>query len=118
VSQLIRTEPLTAAAFAINYTQAWIVGHALGLSLSWLDVTCLVAITSLLGLIPLTISGLGVREAVFALVFPNLGATAVHGVGFGLVVFVVLYLFWVVVGFVAWQMALPPLHGAANQGER
>jgi hypothetical protein len=100
---------LTAASFAFNYGQGWLIGRALGLGLSYFDVMSMLAITSLLGLMPISISGLGIRELFFALVFPTLGLSAEQGVAFGLMVFVFMYLFFVAAGFVAWQIRPPPV---------
>jgi uncharacterized protein (TIRG00374 family) len=100
--------PLTIASFAINYTQGWLIAQALGIDLSFLDVASLLATTSLLGLMPISVSGVGVRELFLALVFPALSLLPAQGVAFGLLVFVCNYLPIVLAGFVAWQIAPPP----------
>jgi len=100
--------PLTIASFAINYTQGWLIARALGIDLSFLDVASLLATTSLLGLMPISVSGVGVRELFLALVFPALSLLPAQGVAFGLLVFVCNYLPIVLAGFVAWQIAPPP----------
>jgi hypothetical protein len=100
--------PLTVASLAIGYAQGWIVARALGLRLSYLDVASLLATTSLLGLMPISISGVGVRELFLAFVFPALGLLAANGVAFGLLVFACNYLAIVLAGFIAWQVAPPP----------
>lgn len=105
---LLLTIPLTVGAFMVNYAQAWLLARAVHLDLSFFDLMCLLSIASLLGLLPISMSGVGVREVFFALAFPVLGYTAEQGVSFGLLVFAVLYLVLVVVGFVSWQVAPPP----------
>ncbi|MFT3774485.1 MAG: lysylphosphatidylglycerol synthase transmembrane domain-containing protein [Minicystis sp.] len=105
---LLLTIPLTIATFVINYLQGYLIAHAIGLPMSFFDATCLLAIASLLGLLPISVSGVGVRELFFALAFPMLGFSAEAGVGFGLLVFFVIYLVIVFVGFVSWQIAPPP----------
>jgi glycosyltransferase 2 family protein len=105
---LLVTIPLTVATFAVNYVQGYLIARALGLSISLFDVTCLLAIANLLGLLPISVSGVGVREFFFSLVFPWLGYSAAEGVSFGLLVFAVIYLAIVALGFVSWQIAPPP----------
>ena len=105
---LLVTIPLTVATFVVNYIQGWLIARSLGLDIGIFDVTCLLAIANLLGLLPISISGVGVREAFFALVFPVLGYRPEAGVSFGLLVFVVIYLAIVLAGAVSWQMAPPP----------
>jgi uncharacterized protein (TIRG00374 family) len=100
--------PMTVASYAINYAQGWLIAQALGIELSYLDVASLLATTSLLGLMPISISGVGVRELFLALVFPALGFTAPQGVAFGLLVFACNYLAVVLAGFIAWQVSPPP----------
>jgi uncharacterized protein (TIRG00374 family) len=102
---------LTVASFAVNYFQGWLVAGALGIELSYVDVASLLATASLLGLMPISVSGVGVRELFLALVFPALGLAAAQGVAFGLVVFLCNHLAIVCAGFVAWQIAPPPHPG-------
>ncbi|MBK8942301.1 MAG: flippase-like domain-containing protein [Polyangiaceae bacterium] len=104
------TLPLTIAAFLVSFGQGWLVARALGLELSYFDVGCLTAIASLLSLLPISVSGVGVREVFFAAVFPSLGYSAEQGVGYGMMVFALLYLGVAAVGFVAWQIRPPPAH--------
>lgn len=110
---LLSTIPLTVAAFLVNFFQAWLVARGLGLSIGYFDVVCLTAVASLLGLLPISISGMGVREALFATVFPSFGYTKEQAVAFGLLVFAVIYLTAAIMGFVTWQMKPPPTGAAA-----
>ncbi|HEY4116917.1 MAG TPA: lysylphosphatidylglycerol synthase transmembrane domain-containing protein [Byssovorax sp.] len=105
---LLVTIPLTVATFLVNYVQGWLIARAIGLDLALVDVACLLSITSLLGLLPVSVSGVGVRELFFALIFPFLGLPAASGVSFGLLVFFVIYLVIVAIGFISWQIAPPP----------
>lgn len=109
---------LTAAAFAVNYLQGWLVAQAIGLELTYLDVATLLAATSLLGLLPVSISGIGVRELFLALVFPALGFSRAQGVAFGLLVFLCINLSTVLLGFLAWQLAPPPFEVAKGAQEQ
>lgn len=103
------TIPLTAVTFVLNYVQGSLIAASMGMDISFVDVTCLLAIASLLGLLPISVSGVGMREAFFAIVFPSLGHSAEQGVTFGLLVFGVIYVAITLAGFVAWQVAPPPI---------
>lgn len=105
---LLAAAALTVAAFLVNYAQGWLLARALHLDISYFDMLCLMAIASLLGLIPISVSGVGVREVLFALVFPALGYGAEAGVGLGLLIFAAMYLAPIAAGFVSWQMEPPP----------
>jgi uncharacterized protein (TIRG00374 family) len=101
--------PLSVGAFLTSYLQGWIVARALGLDLAFLDVLAMMAITSLLSLLPISLAGLGVRELFLAVLFPYLGKTVADGVAFGLLLFAVMFLVNVLAGFVAWQIRPPPV---------
>jgi uncharacterized membrane protein YbhN (UPF0104 family) len=111
---LLFTLPVTVATFVVNYVQGWLIARAIGLPMTMVDATCLLAIASLLGLLPVSVSGVGVRELFFSLAFPMLGFTSADGVTFGLLVFVVIYLVIVAIGFVSWQVAPPPSAAAGD----
>jgi len=81
---LLVTLPLTAVTFGVNYGQGWLIAHAMGLPMSLYDATCLLAIASLLGLLPISVSGVGVREGFFSLAFPMLGFAPALRLGSGL----------------------------------
>jgi hypothetical protein len=98
---------ITVVAFVANYVQAWLVAVAFGVDLTFIDVAALVAISSFLSLFPVSISGLGVRESFFALVFPAFGLTETVGIAFGLGIFATIYVPTLLVGFFAW-LAWPP----------
>jgi hypothetical protein len=99
----------TVASFAVGFLLGWLVARALGIDLSYVDVASLLATTSLLSLIPISVSGVGVRELFLALVFPALGLLPAQGVALGLMVFVCNHMAIVVAGFIAWQLAPPPV---------
>jgi uncharacterized protein (TIRG00374 family) len=98
---------ITFISFSINYLQAWLVARGLGIDLTFVDVAALVAISSFLSLLPISISGVGVRESFFALVFPAFGLAGTLGIALGLGVFGVIYLPTLLVGFLAW-LTWPP----------
>lgn len=105
---LLRTVPLTVVAFLVNYGQAWLMAQSLGLSLSYYDVMCLLSIASLLALLPISVSGVGVRELFFAVAFPVLGYSAETGIAFGVLFFTVNHLVLILAGFISWQIMPPP----------
>lgn len=104
---------LTTLAFLVNYAQAWLLSRALHLQLTFFDLMCLLSIVSILSLLPISISGVGVRELFFSLAFPVLGYGPEIGISFGLLVFAVMHLVMIGVGFVSFQVAPPPVAAAA-----
>lgn len=112
--QLAVAAVVTALALLLHYAQAYTIAVALDLRLAPVDVVFLLAISGVLGAVPITIAGLGVRELFFALAFPQLGSSAEAGVIFGLGVFLVVHVPATALGFVSWQIAPPPLGDSAR----
>jgi uncharacterized protein (TIRG00374 family) len=110
VGAVVAALPATVLAFVVNFVQGWLVMRGLGLDLTFFDVSALVVLGSLVGLMPISVSGIGLREAVFAAIFPMLGYAADAGVTFGLAFFLVIYVALALLGFVAWQVR-PPAGG-------
>jgi hypothetical protein len=104
---LVFTLPLTVVSFLVGFGQGWLAGQAIGLPISFFDAVCLLAVANLMGLLPISMSGVGIREAFFAVVFPAIGLAASQGVAFGLFVFFVVYLALAAIGFVSWQIKPP-----------
>ncbi len=102
---LLRTLPLTLLTFLVTYLQGAMIAEAMGLDLPFVDVICVLAIASLLALLPISVSGVGAREAFFAVLFPAFGLAAERGVSFGLLVFGVIYLAITLLGLAAWEIA-------------
>ncbi|UQA60250.1 lysylphosphatidylglycerol synthase transmembrane domain-containing protein [Polyangium aurulentum] len=111
IRHLVHAVILTTIAFGINYVQGYLLARAMHLDLAFFDVVCLLAIASLLGLLPVSVSGVGVRELFFSLVFPVLGHSPGTGVVYGIGVFLIIYVAVVAMGFVSWHVAPPPVDG-------
>jgi uncharacterized membrane protein YbhN (UPF0104 family) len=95
-------------SFIVNFVQGYLLSRALHLDIGFFDVTCLLAIANFLGLLPISVSGIGVRELFFSRIFPAIGLLEGQGVSFGLLVFGVIYLSIAIFGFISWQIAPPP----------
>ncbi|HEX2735051.1 MAG TPA: lysylphosphatidylglycerol synthase transmembrane domain-containing protein [Polyangiaceae bacterium] len=104
-----RAVPLTALAFMGNYVQGALIASAMHVDISFIEVISMLSLASLFALVPVSVSGVGVRELLFSVLFPFLGHSSESGVGFGLLVFAVLYLPLVLYGFFCWQVAPVPL---------
>jgi uncharacterized membrane protein YbhN (UPF0104 family) len=107
---------LTVLAFGLNYLQGYLIALSLHLDIGFFDVVCLLAVASLLGLLPISVSGLGVREFFFSVVFPALGHPGEAGLIYGLVVFLVIYVGVAAMGFVGWHLAPPPFGDKPAEG--
>jgi hypothetical protein len=96
-------------AYGIFFGQCYLLALALGLPLSYLQVSYTVAIGSLVTLLPISISGLGTREAAIIAYLATAGITGEQALGFSLLVFAAFYVAGGLFGAVAWLIKPAPL---------
>jgi hypothetical protein len=108
---------LTVLAYGIFFGQCYMLALALDMPLSYTQVSYAVAIGSLVTLLPISISGLGTREAAIIAYLGTAGISDEQALGFSLLVFATFYLAGGMLGAVAWWLKPAPLSGlrAAQQ---
>lgn len=99
---LLAAVSLTVLAYLLYFLQCYWLALALNLPLSYALVSYAVALGGLVTLLPLSISGLGTREAVITLYLGQWGVPAEAALGFSLLVFAVFYLGGSLIGALAW----------------
>ena len=92
----------TVLAYAVFYFQCYLVALALNLPLSCPYSAYSVSLASLLALLPVSISGLGVRDATFVALFRPIGLTAEMAVSYSLLILLVFNVFGGLIGALAW----------------
>ena len=102
---------LTIVAYLIFFGQCYLLALALDLPIDFLTVSYAIALGSLVTLLPLSISGLGTREATIMAYLSTLGISAEAGLSFSLLVFATFYLGGGLMGAVAWWLKPAPLAG-------
>lgn len=107
VGRLFICTALTLASYTIFFIQCVLCARALHFAVPFLDMVFLMAATNLMTFIPITISGLGTREACLiyflARITPPQPATL--AITYGLVIFVVFFVGGGLIGFACWQWA-------------
>jgi uncharacterized protein (TIRG00374 family) len=93
---------VTIAAYALFYLQCYLSALALQLPLSYPRAAFAVSVASLLALLPVSISGVGVRDLVFITLLHPLGITAETAVGYSLLILFVFNVFGGALGAAAW----------------
>ena len=105
---------LTLVTFGVTFLQGFMMARAIGVPISFLDVSALLSAASFLSLLPISISGVGIREALFAVVFPQRGFSADAGVALGILVFGVIYGGVALLGLLAWVVRPPSVPGEGS----
>lgn len=105
---------LTAIAYALFFTQCFLLSQSLGVHASFLQISYAVALGSLITLLPISISGLGTREAAIVAYLKTLGVPAEAGLGFSLLVFLTFYVAGGLIGAIAWY--IKPVEWRTKEG--
>lgn len=99
----------TLAAYAVFFSQCYLLAVALGLRIGPAPVTYAVALGNLVSLLPVSISGLGTREATVIAYLAPLGVPGEAALSFSLLVFFTFHLAGGAMGAVAWWLRPLPL---------
>lgn len=76
---------LTIASYGVYFLQTWLIGCSVGLELNYTTVAMAVSIAILIGYVPITIAGLGTREAVLIYIFEQFGVPAASTLSFAII---------------------------------
>ncbi len=93
---------LTIIAYLFFFSQCYLLAVALGIPINFLQTSYAVALGNLVTLIPISISGLGTREATMIAYLGSIGVAPEAALGFSLLVFLTFYVGGGVMGAVAW----------------
>ena len=99
---LLASVLLTALAYAVFFGQNYLLSLSLGLDAGFVTITFAVALGSLITLVPISISGLGTREAVMIAYLGTAGISSEAALGFSLLVFFTFYVCGGLMGLIAW----------------
>ena len=66
---------------------AWMAGHALGIQVGWSAMMAFIPIVAIAQVLPLSVSGLGLREGALVLLLVPLGVASGQAVAFGLLLY-------------------------------
>lgn len=111
VPRLLGSSILTVAAYGIFFTQCYLLVRALSLPIGFLQVSYAVALGSLVTLLPVSVSGLGTREAAIVAYLGNSGIPVESALVFSLSVFLTFYVAGGLIGSVAWWLKPAPMEG-------
>ena len=102
LGSLVRSAGLTILAYSIFFGQCKLLAVAMDLSVSFAQSSYAVALGSLVTFLPVSIAGLGTREAVIVAYLGTVGVTAEPALAFSVLVFLTFYVAFGLAGAVAW----------------
>ncbi|VVB59981.1 Lysylphosphatidylglycerol synthase TM region [uncultured archaeon] len=86
----------------VSGLQGFIIARSLGIGIGYLPLLFILSIVALVELIPITVAGLGTREATIVFLMSVLGVESEKAIVFSLVNFIFGYLVLALVGYVFW----------------
>jgi len=90
---------LSFLCFALSFAVFWLVCFSLGLNVSLLFVILAVSIAALAEIIPITVSGIGVREGLLVFLFSFIGVSAETAFAVSILYYILGYVSVAIVGF-------------------
>ncbi len=99
----------TACAYAMFFGQCYLLARGMNLKIPFLTICFAVSLGSLVTLIPISISGLGTREAAMIAYLGQHGISPELSLGYSLLVFITFYLAGGLIGAIAWVIKPAPL---------
>ncbi len=93
---------MTLVIYAGFFLGCWCLAVSLGISVPYVDIAMFVAVATLVALIPVTVSGIGTREATLIYLFSIIGVGREEAVAFSLLLFVNFFLLLGSLGYVVW----------------
>jgi uncharacterized membrane protein YbhN (UPF0104 family) len=106
LSTLLYAGLLTLASFAVSIFRVWLLAAALGIGLNPLEVSGYVGLTTAAALVPVTIGGVGTRDAISVLALSQLGFAASQGLALSALI-LLLNLAQAVTGWLVWMRYKP-----------
>jgi uncharacterized protein (TIRG00374 family) len=95
---------ITLAAYAVLFSQYYLLVLALNLPLSFLHTAVYAAVATLLALIPVSIAGIGTRDATLIALFSLHDIGAESALSYSLLVLLTFYVCAAALGAIAWQI--------------
>jgi uncharacterized protein (TIRG00374 family) len=103
-SQFLLSVVLTSMAYTVFFTQCYLLGLALNIRVGYMPIAYAIALGSLVTLVPISISGLGTREAVITAFLGHNGVMSEAAISFSLLVFFTFYIVGGLLGAIAWWL--------------
>ena len=95
---------LTVFSYSLFFLQCFLIAKSIGLQISYFELALIMSIVNIITLIPISISGLGTREASMIFLFKLIGLSTEAAISFSLLIFFVFFICGGLMGFIAWWL--------------
>ena len=93
---------LTLAAYGILYYSGLQMAHAINLNINYFTIAVFISVANILSFIPISVSGIGTREASLIYLFSLIGQTKEAAILFSTLLFFVFFIIGGIYGFIAY----------------
>lgn len=100
--KLIFSVLLTCLSYSVFFIQCYLITISIGISINFITITLFMAISNLISFIPISISGLGTRDATLIYLFSLIGLKPELAVSYSFLIFIVFFVCGGLMGAVAW----------------
>jgi uncharacterized protein (TIRG00374 family) len=95
---------LTVFSYSFFFFQCFLIAKSIGLQISYFDLALIMSIVNIITFIPISISGLGTREASMIFLFKLIGLPTEAAISFSLLIFFAFFICGGLMGFIAWWL--------------
>ena len=92
---------LTCISYLIFFIQCYLIVIAMGLSINFITITLFMAISNLISFIPVSVSGLGTRDAILIFLFSLIGLEPELAVSYAFMIFITFFVAGGLIGAVS-----------------
>ncbi len=100
--KLVFSALLTCLSYLVFFIQCYLIAIAMGISTNFITITLFMAISNLISFIPISISGLGTRDAILIYLFSLIDLSPELAVSYAFLVFITFFVCGGLMGAVAW----------------
>ncbi|MBC8488091.1 MAG: flippase-like domain-containing protein [Bacteroidetes bacterium] len=111
--KLLFSVVLTCLSYLVFFIQCYLIVMAMGLSINFITIMLFMAVSNLISFIPISISGLGTRDAALIYLFSLIGLKPELAVSYAFLVFITFFVCGGLMGAVAWW--IKPLDIKSNK---
>ena len=102
VASLVRGFGFTAFAYLIFFFQCQLGAWGTGVKIPFVDLVLVMSVTNLLTFLPVSISGIGVRDVSLVVLLARFGIGQARAVAFSLAILIIFYVGGVLIGSICW----------------
>lgn len=108
---IISSEAITLLAYGVLFIVAWAIGKSMGLDFTFMEYAMFISVANILSFLPISVAGLGTREASLVFLFAIFGVSSEVAVLYAMLIFVIFYVIGGLFGYICFILKPLDLKG-------